>query len=132
MTIKAPVNDKIIPVNFNLVNLSLKIKRERMVITEGFNDIIIAARLAVINFKPEKKKKLYPTIPVMPRQIINMIWGKFNLGNPPCILITMNTKKIDASRKRKKAEVKGGRFVDITLPAIKVPPKNSAARNNLI
>ena len=58
MTIKAPNKDKIIPVNFNLVSLSLKTKIESMVIAEGFNDMIMAARLAVINFKPEKKKKL--------------------------------------------------------------------------
>jgi len=31
---------------------------ERMVITEGFKEIISDARLAAIYFKPEKKKKL--------------------------------------------------------------------------
>ena len=61
-----------------------------------------------------------------------MICEKFNLGNPPYILVTINNNKIDASKKRKKAEVKGGRFADITLPAIKVLPKNKAAKNSLI
>jgi len=44
----APIKDKIIPVIFNLVNLSLKI------ITES--KVIIDAMLAAINFKPEKKR----------------------------------------------------------------------------
>jgi len=40
------------------------------------------------------------------------------------------TKKKEANRNRKKAEVKGGRFAAIILPAIKVLPKNKATRNS--
>jgi hypothetical protein len=58
ITINAPVKERIIPVNLNLVNFSLSIKAESIVIREGFKDMIIEARLAVINFNPEKKRKL--------------------------------------------------------------------------
>ena len=132
MTIKAPTKDKIMPANFTFVNLSLKIKIERMVMTEGFKDMIIAALLAVMDFKPEKKKKLYPAIPVIPRQIINIICEKLIRGNLLYFLKTNTIKNIEAIEKRKKAEVKGGRFTDITLPATKVLPKNKVAKNSLI
>jgi len=102
------------------------------VIIEGFKDMIMAARLAVTVFKPEKKKKLYPAMPVKPRQIINIICEKFTRGNLPYFLKTNMTRNTEAIEKRKKAEVKGGRFAAITLPATKVFPKNKVANNSLI
>jgi len=121
-----------IPTNLNLVNFSLSIKAESIVIREGFKDMIIEARLAVINFNPEKKRKLYPATPVSPRAIINKNCWKLIRGNLPYFLKTNKIKKKEANRNRKKAEVKGGRFAAIILPAIKVPPKNKATRNNFI
>ena len=132
ITINAPIRERIIPVNLNLVNFSLSIKAESIVITEGFKEIIIEARLAVINFNPEKKKKLYPTIPVSPIATINKNCEKSIRGNLLYFLNTNKTKKKEANRNRKRAEVKGGRFAAIILPAIKVPPKNEATRINLI
>lgn len=38
----------------------------------------------------------------------------------------------EANKTRKKAEVKGGKFADVTLPAIKLPPQNKVAKNSLI
>ena len=132
ITINAPVRERMIPINLNLVNLSLNIKIESMVITEGFKDMIIEARLAVINFNPEKKKKLDPTIPVSPRAIINRNCEKLSRGNLPYFLKTNKTKKKEANKNRKKAEVKGGKFAAIILPATKVLPPNKATRNNFI
>ena len=103
-----------------------------MVITEGFKDMIIEARLAVINFNPEKKRKLYPATPVSPRAIINKNCWKLIRGNLPYFLKINKIRKKEANRNRKKAEVKGGRFAAIILPAIKVPPKNKATINNFI
>jgi len=132
ITINAPVRERMIPINLNFVNLSLSIKVESMVITEGFKDIIIEARLAVINFNPEKKRKLYPATPVSPRAIINRNCGKLSRGNLPYFLKTNKIIKKEANRNRKKAEVKGGRLAAIILPAIKVPPKKKATKKSLI
>ena len=98
---------------------------------EGFKEIIIDARLAVINFKPEKKKKLYPAIPVILMEKTSKICLRSNLGNLPYVLVAIINNTTEANKKRRKAEVKGGRFADITLPAIKVLPKNKATKKSL-
>ena len=118
MTIIAPAKDNVIPVSLNVVNFSLNINIESRVIKEGFKEVIIDARPAVIYFNPEKKKKPKPTIPVNPRQMINKICEKLTRGNLPYFLITNMIRNTEAAKKRKKAEVKGGRFADIILPAI--------------
>jgi hypothetical protein len=71
-------------------------------------------------------------MPVSPRAIINKNCWKLIRGNLPYFLKTNKIKKKEANRNRKKAEVKGGRFAAIILPATKVPPKNKATRNNFI
>ncbi|GAJ20105.1 unnamed protein product, partial [marine sediment metagenome] len=67
--------------------------------------MIIEARLAVINFNPEKKRKLYPATPVSPRAIINKNCWKLIRGNLPYFLKTNKIKKKEANRNRKKAEI---------------------------
>lgn len=118
MTMMAPIKDKKMPVNLNMVIFSLNINIESIVIKEGFKEEIIDARLAVIYFNPEKKKKPKPTIPVNPRQMINKICEKLTRGNLPYFLITNMIRNTEAAKKRKKAEVKGDRFADIILPVI--------------
>lgn len=71
-------------------------------------------------------------MPVSPRAIINKNCWKLIRGNLSYFLKTNKIKKKEANRNRKKAEVKGGRFAAIILPATKVPPKNKATRNNFI
>lgn len=118
MTIIAPARDNIMPVSLNAVNFSLNINIESRVITEGFKEVIIDARPAVIYFNPIKKKKPKPAIPVNPRQMINKICEKLIRGNLPYFLTTNIIRNTEPAKKRKKAEVKGDRFADIILPAI--------------
>ena len=81
MTIIAPTKDSIMPVNIYLVNFSLKINIESIVISKGFKEIMIDARLAEIYFNPRKKKTLKPTMPVNPREMINKNCKKLIRGS---------------------------------------------------
>jgi len=120
------------PINLNIVNLSLNINIESIVIKIGFKEIIIDARLAVIYFNPKKKKKLKPATPVNPRKIINKLCNKSIFGNLPYFLITNMLRNKEAAKKRKKDELKGERFSVIIFPEIKLLPQNKVTIDSLI
>ncbi|GAB4112886.1 MAG: hypothetical protein Kow00103_03470 [Candidatus Caldatribacteriota bacterium] len=67
--------------------------------------MIIDARLALINFNPEKKRILYPTTPVKARIINRYICDKFIEGIFLNFIKNNIIKKREAKKNLKKAEV---------------------------
>jgi len=75
---------------------------------------------------------LNPRIPVIVIDKINRNPRKFTCGNLPYALKTINTKKREAEKKRKKIDVNRGRCKANILPATGVLPKKIVAKISLI
>lgn len=70
ITTTVPIKDIKIPVNFKRLSFSLKNIFEKIARKMGFRATMTEALLAVVYFKPEKKQRLSPAIPIVPNSVI--------------------------------------------------------------